>query len=152
MEYEVNELGDVKSLNTGLLLKQRLDSDGYLSVTVGREKRASRRIHRIVAEVFIDNPNNYKEVNHIDGVKTNNSVINLEWCTRSHNVKHAFDNNLKPKPKGEKNGRSKLVNSDILEIKDLIKNGFTRYEIAKMYGVSWTAINFVHQNKTWKHI
>lgn len=49
-------------------------------------------LHRLVAETFVDNPNHYSEVNHIDGNKLNNSASNLEWCTRSQNMKHAFNN------------------------------------------------------------
>lgn len=150
--YKVSSNGDIVSLSSNTMLKQRIDTDGYPIVTLGNKGRTSRRVHRLVAENFIDNPNMYKEVNHIDGVKTNNFVDNLEWCTRSENVQHAFDNGLKPKPKGEKNGRSKLCDSDILEIRCLLDNGFTRYEIANMYKVSWTAINFIYKGKTWCHV
>ena len=60
---------------------------GYLTVSIGL--RHPKYVHRLVAETFIPNPNNYSEVNHIDGNKRNNCVANLEWCTRSDNLMHA---------------------------------------------------------------
>ncbi len=53
-------------------------------------------VHRLVAETFIPNPNKFKDVNHKDGNKLNNNVNNLEWCTRSYNLIHAYNNGLKP--------------------------------------------------------
>lgn len=55
-------------------------------------------IHRLVAENFIDNPNNYKIINHIDNNPSNNRVENLEWCTQSHNIKYAYENGRKKPP------------------------------------------------------
>ena len=52
-------------------------------------------LHRIIASLFIENPNDLPCINHIDGDKTNNAISNLEWCTYSHNIKHAYDNNLR---------------------------------------------------------
>ena len=61
------------------------------------DKMYSRRVHRLVANAFIKNTKNYKEVNHIDGNKKNNKVENLEWCNRSQNMQHAVRLGLKPK-------------------------------------------------------
>lgn len=57
-------------------------------------KKKYIRIHRLVAELFLDNPNNYTQINHKDGNKLNNSVNNLEWTTNSQNTQHGYDNNL----------------------------------------------------------
>jgi hypothetical protein len=71
-------------------------------------KRRNEYIHRLVASAYIPNPSKYKEVNHIDGNKLNNTVENLEWTTRSMNVKKAYDNGLIPKYKSRsKNGNRK---------------------------------------------
>ena len=59
-----------------------------------KQKLKTYRIHRLVAENFIENPNNYKVINHKDGNKTNNNVENLEWCTISHNTQHAINTGL----------------------------------------------------------
>lgn len=86
--YQVSNMGNVKSLNKrkGRILKPQKDSDGYLQVNLYKQgKLKHHKIHRLVAQAFIDNPNNYEEVNHRDEDKTNNNVTNLEWCTRLYN-------------------------------------------------------------------
>jgi len=76
-------------------LKKNINYHGYYRVHIGGRKNSKIQfVHRLVAMAHIDNPNKYTEINHIDGVKTNNHISNLEWCTRSHNIKHAVDNNL----------------------------------------------------------
>lgn len=73
---------------------------------VGREKKTIW-VHRLVALTFIPNPNGYKEVNHINGVKTDNRVVNLEWCDRTHNMRHAFKMGLFPDRSGENHSNYK---------------------------------------------
>lgn len=69
---------------------------GYLQVQIMREgKRYTRYVHRLVAECFLDNPLLLAEINHKDGDKSNNSADNLEWCSRSENMKHAYRTGLK---------------------------------------------------------
>ena len=68
---------------------------GYLQVKIEVDRQSKRYyVHRLVAETFIPNPNNYPDVNHIDGDKSNNDISNLEWCSRKDNIKHAINNNL----------------------------------------------------------
>ena len=77
------------------ILKQVKARDGYMAVQLFRDSRCKTyKIHRMVALTFIPNPNNKPEVNHIDGDKSNNHASNLEWCTRSENIKHAVDHGL----------------------------------------------------------
>ena len=71
------------------------DNSGYLQVKLSKEgKWYYKRVHRLVAEAFIPNPHNLKQVNHIDGDKTNNEVSNLEWIDNKNNTQHGYDNNL----------------------------------------------------------
>ena len=92
--YEVSEYGEIRNSNTGRHLKPR-QANGYLQVTLcDSNGHHQKTIHRIVAKEFIDNPRNCDQVNHIDGDKWNNRVDNLEWCTGSENMKHAYRTGL----------------------------------------------------------
>ena len=84
--YEVNEMGEVRRIDTQRLVKGDKNNLGYCRVTLydkGKKERLFR--HRIVAQTFLPNPNNETEVNHIDENKSNNHVSNLEWCNRKYN-------------------------------------------------------------------
>ena len=86
--YQVSNWGRVKSIKFGkeIILKPQKDISGYLFVRLCKNGIIKNYfIHRLVAEVFLPNPNNYKEVNHKDENKTNNVVTNLEWCDRKYN-------------------------------------------------------------------
>lgn len=101
--YEVSDTGLVKScervvhdsyhktnkLYGGKLLNPTLTEKGYLQVTLNNKTQKTYGIHRLVAEAFISNPNNYQVVNHIDENKQNNNVENLEWCTQKQNLEYA---------------------------------------------------------------
>ena len=77
----------------GKILKEYLSDKGYSRISFGKKTIA---LHRLIALTFLPNPNNFKEVNHKNGVKTDNNAGNLEWCTRSQNMKHAYDIGLHP--------------------------------------------------------
>lgn len=108
--YQVSNLGKVYSLISNKIIAFSKKPKGYLIVHLyknGVDK--SKHIHRLVAEAFIPNPNNYPEVNHLDGIKTNNCIDNLEWCTKKQNMEHASKNNLVSRLYGADNYRSKKV-------------------------------------------
>ena len=97
--YKVSNLGRVKSywFKNPKLLKKRISKRGYLIVDLVKESKGKRKVakvHRLVAESFIDNKELKPVVNHIDGDKTNAHVDNLEWCTYSENSKHAYKSGL----------------------------------------------------------
>ena len=96
--YEVSNYGRVRtnSQRPGLLTLTK-QASGYLYAMVQLDggKKKNCRVSRLVAQAFIPNPDRMPEVNHKDGNKENNHVCNLEWVTRSYNVKHSFDTGLK---------------------------------------------------------
>ena len=90
----IDEDGYIYSEN-GKRYSRWVDNVGYYQ-SCFQENKIKRylRIHRLIAEYFIPNPNNYNQVNHIDGNKLNNYLDNLKWVTKSENTRHAYDNNL----------------------------------------------------------
>ena len=113
--YQVSNLGRVRSLDRyvgnylfkGKIMKENLNSRGYLRLHLSmNNKQKEHKIHKLVAEAFIDNPDKLTEVNHINGIKTDNKVSNLEWCTHKENMLHAFYN-LKHQAIVSKNTRRK---------------------------------------------
>lgn len=93
--YVISDDGRVKNMVTGRELKPIQESTGYSHVTLCNDgKHHQTSIHRLVAQTFIPNPNNKPMVNHIDGDKANNRVDNLEWCTQSENMRHAYRTGL----------------------------------------------------------
>lgn len=93
--YEISNQGRIRNRNTKQILRQKVDR-GYHRIMLYRDgETCTKQIHRLVADSFVPNIDNKKEVNHIDGNKDNNRADNLEWCTRGENMKHAFANGLK---------------------------------------------------------
>lgn len=94
--YEVSDSGLIRNSKTGRILKTNPNSNGYLTASLYKNhKPASKKIHRLVADTFYDGDNEGLDVNHIDGNKLNNTLSNLEFCTRKENVQHAFQTGLK---------------------------------------------------------
>ena len=107
--YDVSNFGDVRSVSrtvsrdttgdywkVGAILKASVTPKGYLRIQLTKDcSSRSYMVHRLVAEVFIENKENKPEVNHVDGNKKNNHVVNLEWVTSSENLQHAYETQLK---------------------------------------------------------
>lgn len=113
-------------------------------------KKRTQLIHRLVAETFIPNPNCYDQINHRNCDKSDNRVVNLEWCTAKQNVQHALANNLRPH--GEDAPNSKLNRQKVLEIRKLYQEPFTQAELALMFDVSKSTIGKVVRNIAWRYI
>jgi len=149
--YFVDKMGNV--FTNGKKLSARYDKDGYkmVSMYIGKEKKTFK-VHRLVAETYIPNPENKPEVNHDDGNKENNFVGNLLWATSLENITHAIETGLRD-TKGEMNAASKLTEKEVLEIREkFVPRKYTYKMLAEEYGVSQMTIYRITSNKKWKHI
>lgn len=126
-EYEVSNLGNVKSLKTNKILKYRYQKNGYASVSL---KQKNYLVHRLVAKTFLQTTNDKIQVNHKNCIKSDNRLENLEWVTKKENTQHALINNCFTRKFGIENHRSK-------KIKQLSKQG----NLIKV----WDSISDVHR-------
>ena len=93
--YQISNLGNVKSFQTGKekILKPNKTKKGYLRIELWKQGKYKKYlVHRLVAQHFIDNPNNYEQINHRDEDKTNNCVSNLEYCDCKYNINYGTRN------------------------------------------------------------
>lgn len=161
--YQISNLGRVKSLcrvvttTDGRIrtLKEKILSLGlntygynYLGLCKGG-KRKFITIHRLVADTFIPNPDNKPQVNHINGIKTDNTIDNLEWTTAKENMRHAVNSKLKISSKGTEHGMSKLTEKEVLEIRE---SNLSQRKLAKLYAVTQPLISSIKRREIWKHI
>ena len=148
-KYEVSSDGHIRNKKSGRILHEFINKNGYL---ITQFDGKTRTVHRVVASVYLDNPNKCEDINHKDGNKRNNSVENLEWCTRSENMKHAYKLGLKIS-KGEKNGNHKLSKEDVKHIVSIYKKGDAKYgakALAKKFNVAPQTICAVVSGQNWK--
>ena len=94
--YEISDKGEIKNSRTGKIRKLRVKKNGYIDIDLYKPGQPPvwKRVHILVAETFIPNPNNYPVVMHKDNNKSNNCVENLKWGTISENTKNAYDDGL----------------------------------------------------------
>jgi HNH endonuclease len=145
-KYSVSSCGAVFGVN-GQPLTQNTDDKGYFRVYPYGV--SYKRVHRLVAEAFIENPQGLPEVNHIDGNKQNNDVSNLEWVTHKENVHHAINTG-----NGEDSPRAILTNDQVSFIRKNVKKRdkeFSLSALAKRFGVSVSCVHLVVEGRNWGH-
>lgn len=144
-KYEASSFGRVRSLDykrSGLVkvLAPALSRDKYYQTMLKNDKGVykSWKIHKYIALAF-HGENPLDEVNHMDGNKRNNRPSNLEYCTRSHNIQHAFDKGLMVPNRGELNNKAKLTEAQVKEIREAKRTKgrfWGRNELAAKFGVT----------------
>ena len=162
--YQVSNHGNVRSLNrvttrkngreltiNGQPMRQQKNHKGYLRVKLKLNgKESAFFAHRLVAQAFLPNLDNKPQVNHLNGIKHDNNVCNLEWCTQAENIEHAFANGFMAV--GEKHGNARLTLYQVILIKQLLRqqeNSLT--DIAKKFKVGISTIHDIKSGRQWKH-
>lgn len=149
--YIISNEGHILSRYTGKLLKSKVSKRGYYNVKLYKNKKQfTKKIHRLIAEAFIPNPENKPQINHKNGNKLDNSLENLEWCNNFENAKHAHETGLRDNS-GSKNGMSKLTDKIISSIRKDCCSDMTQNQIAKKYGISQANVSMIKNNKRWKN-
>jgi len=142
-DREFSNLGNVRHRWNKQVLKQQVNSNGYMGVNVkinGKGRRFAF-VHRLLMEsamAYVGIGNYFYEINHIDGNKKNNNLNNLEWVTREENLEHSRKNKLTYAVKGENHPNCKFKNTDIDDMRELRALGYSYTEIAKSYGTDRT--------------
>ncbi len=143
--YEINRDGLVRNIKTGSYISKSMSSKGYYKLNLFIEGKSYNRVlHRLIAQTFIENPNNYETVDHIDGDKLNNNISNLRWCTLQ-------ENNLYYKESGGK-WNSSLSEEDIKDIYLNYNNYGEQKEACEKYNVSKGTISLIKSGKSFSHI
>lgn len=143
-DYEITKDGRVINKTNNHVLTPQPNGKGYLRVKIDGKLQF---VHRLVAQKYIPNPNNYEQVNHIDGDKTNNSVDNLEWVSNQQNREHAVESGLHLQ--GEDCKWAKLDWQKVEYIRNHPEISVKQY--SEIYGVSQSTIKDVISYRTWKN-
>lgn len=153
--YEISNIGRVKSLGNNRfkidkMVKLAKDKNGYSYVCLWKKGLGKKiKIHRLVATAFIPNPDNKPMVNHKNGIKTDNRVKNLEWCSCKENVAHAILSGLS-KRHGSDNPSAKLTKSNVRYIRKNFNHNPGKF--SKMFSVTDVTIYNIIRKKTWNKL
>ena len=157
--YKVSNKGNVRSVNrinhigrrySGRTLRPAYDKDGYLQATLCKNgKVKTKKIHRLVTEAFIPNPNGFPEVNHKDEVKDNNNVNNLEWCDTHYNLNYGTARKRAAKKTSKKVKAVNVETGEVVKFNSTHEAGRKGYDQAT---VSASCRGVYKDNKTGKLI
>jgi hypothetical protein len=131
-------------------IRAYVNRGGYLQVRIGPTgHQKTVCVHSLVARAFVANPQGLREVNHIDGSKLNNCPENLEWATRSSNLRHAVNTGLLVHGLGEAANSSKLTEIQVSAIRKDLR---LQRIVAEDYGISQTCVSAIRRRETWAHL
>lgn len=150
--YEVSDLGRVRSPRRDILATDT-EKGGYCRVNLSRDGHAKHRmVHILVTMAFVGPcPAGY-EHNHKSGDKSDNSVANLEFLTKSDNQKHAYAVLGKQRQQGSRHGMAKLTESSVLAIRHALSAGNSRQSVAHQFNISVWSIHKIASGSTWRHV
>ncbi len=151
--YEVYPDGKVWSSLRSKFLKPYITENGYQQVALYRDKKPYFfKVHRLVATTFLPNIVSLPQINHKNGIKTDNRVGNLEWCNASTNLNHAYINGLAHGRKGTKHHGAKITESDAKAIRNLRVKGLSLKQIGQKFGITDKAVSLIALGKRWSHV
>lgn len=134
--YIVTKEGSIISRKTGKQIYVHVNKRGYHFVRLHEDgKGKTHLVHRVVAKLFVPNPDSLPEVNHRDGNKSNNNHWNLEWCTRQQNVDHSIETGL-TKNNGVSHYRCNLTQDQVDQMRGLFRQGWDCARIGRKFGIS----------------
>jgi hypothetical protein len=158
-DYVISSSGRVKRLIKGqgsrarpnLILKGYINGAGRRQVELWeKSNRKKLLVHKLVMEAFIGPCPVGMEINHLDRNPLNNFLSNLEYCTPKQNTRHAMENGGGSYfPRGEGNPKSKLTSEDVIEIRNLISEGYSHRCISSLFNVSLGAISEISKKRNW---
>ena len=158
-KYMVSSLGRVKSFvrkcdSYPRILSPFKNKLGYLGIHLMKKpkKYFGYLVHRLVAQAFIPNPENKPHINHKNFITSDARVENLEWVTPSENMVYTNVNNPIKSNRGEKSHFAKLTLENVIEIRNLRKQGKSGAEIAKIFNISGSHANMVARGSSWKYL
>lgn len=136
-----------------MILKQKIDRYGYPCVRLYNNGRIKDTyVHALVAKAFVSGQAPELQVNHIDGIKTNNGANNLEWVTPSENVRHAVRLGLTRSCVGELNTQSRMTASQVVDIYRMVLSGEKRHVVAAKFGISRSHVSGIAAGNKWAHV
>lgn len=145
-DYAITKSGQVYSTKTSTWLTHQLDRNGYpvISLYLPDGRLVPKKIHRLLAIMFIPNPSNKPYVNHIDGIKMNFDLTNLEWVTHHENTKHAMQNGLYPQ---------RVLTEELAhQICAALAAGIHERIVAKSLNVTFGSVSSIKLRKSWEYV
>lgn len=152
-KYSISNRGNVFSSKSNKILKQHDNSHGYQQVFFycSNKSYKPKYIHRLVAEAFLDRDEGLDQVNHKNGIKSDNRLENLEWSNRSLNQIHALKSGLCSN-RGSNHSQAMIDEQDARKIKIALLCGISRRELMDIFDVTYDCINNIANSKSWKHV
>lgn len=150
--FQSDSEGNIYNVLTGNLRKPCVCKSGY--AVISSREYGTLYCHRIIADCWLPNPNNLEQVNHINGIKSDNTLSNLEWVTRSQNMKHAAKLGLLTLngKSGEESNLSIYTDEEIKEVCELLCQGYRNVDITKKTGIAASYIKDIKAGKSRKDI
>lgn len=154
-DYEVTRSGKVrrrtpqKGTRVGKVLRGKA-CNGYLAIQINTgNRRQTIKVHRLIAEQFIPNPDAKPTVNHKNGDRHDNRDTNLEWATLSEQQRHAYAKGLQKSRRGSANQNARLNEADAKNVRELRAKGISREQVASIFGISTTHVTRICKGESW---